>query len=230
MRKGFRNISGLFGLLTVMGLLGAAALLSYGLVIKSEAETLLRDVTALRVGSSTGTEASLFARRYKRLLFQVSDPCNDDSCSRIFRLQNRWLSASRLEPRAEFRVSISVKNGTIDSIGAFLFRAMPIFPTFDASAGMVDEYVELPRPAHYYFPTPVGKPYLKVVLDSHADPVQRQHAFGFSFRCLVKPGAGCDLPCDYLPLAWQDWKIYLKDIGFEGDFNSYYPKSGRCKP
>lgn len=229
MHKSIRNSLRLLFLLVVVIVLGAVVLLSYGLIIKSQAEALLKDLTAIKVGLSTGTEANLFAQKHQGLLFQVSEPCNSDSCSRIFRLQNTWLSTSRLEPLAEFRVNISVKNGTVDSIGAFLFRAMPISPTFDASAGVVDEYVELPRHGHYYFPTPVGKPYLKVVLDSHADPVQRQHAFAFSFRCLVKPG-GCDLPCDYLPFAWQDWKIHLQQASFAGDFNSYYPKGGRCKP
>jgi len=32
---------------------------------------------------------------------------------------------------------------------------------------------------------------------------QRQHAFAFSLECFTKPGGGCDLPCDYLPLAWE---------------------------
>jgi hypothetical protein len=60
----------------------------------------------------------------------------------------------------------------------------------------------------------VGKPYKKVLLDSHALPVQRKHAFAFSFRCLTKPGAGCDLSRDYLPDAWQDWREDLRDRGF----------------
>lgn len=145
------------------------------------------------------------------------------------------LSALRIEPPAEFNAHVSVKNGTVDSIGAYLFRSMPIFPTFNASAGMVDEYFEDPRQASfsgpYYFVTPVGKPYLRVVLDSHASPIQRQHAFDFSFRCLVKPGGGCDLPCDYLPSAWEDWKESLRDTPlWLKVFNDAYPKNARCRP
>ena len=59
---------------------------------------------------------------------------------------------------------------------------------------------------YYFVPTPICKPYLRISLDSHAASIQRKRAFDFSFRCLVKPGGGCDLPCDYLPSAWQDWK------------------------
>jgi hypothetical protein len=203
------------------------------LVVKSEAEGLLKDLVALRVGASTGVEARQFYKKHMRLLFEVSSPCDDDNCSRIFQVQNRRLSALRLEPPAKFNVSVSVKSGTVDSISASLFRHMPIFPTFDASAGMVREYARYPQNmldrGHYGFPTPVGKPYLAVRLDSQATPEQRRHAFAFSFRCLVKPGWGCDLPCDYLPLAWHDWQVQLRETGFTS-FNEYYPKSGRCKP
>src|SRR5262245_44336666 len=145
MGKSLRIALRILGLLSAVALLTSLVLLGYGLMVESQAKALLKDLIVLRVGSSTGAEARQFGQKYKKLLFQISQPCNDDSCSRIFRLQNRWLSALRLEPAAEFRVNVSVKNGTVDSIGAFLFRTMPIFPTFDASAGMVDEYIELPR-------------------------------------------------------------------------------------
>lgn len=213
---------------------GAAVLGCYAFVVKSQAESLLRDLSALKVGISTGVEARQFEQRHKRLLFQVSNDCNDDNCSRILTVQNRWLSALRLEPAAGFVANVSVKNGRVDEIGAYLYRSMPIYPTFDASAGMVDEYAQYPPHLsdheHYEFPTPVGKPYLRIRLDSHASAEQRRNAFAFSFRCLVKPGWGCDLPCDYLPSAWQDWKVHLRDVGFLDLFNKYYPKSARCGP
>ena len=216
--------------------IGAAAgvLGCYAVVIKSQAETLLRDLTALQVGVSTGAAARQFEQKHEGLLFQVSNRCNDDDCSRTFVPQNSWLSALKLEPAAEFRASVSVRNGKVDSLGAYLSRSMPIYPTFSASAGMVDEYAQYPQylraGAHYEFPTPVGKPYLRVRLDSEASPEQRRNAFAFSFRCLVKPGWGCDLSCDYLPSAWQDWKAHLRDIGFLDEFNKSYPANARCKP
>ncbi len=214
---------------------GTILLACYGALIKARAESLLKDLTTLKLGTSTGTEAGQFAEKHKKLLRQVTDECNDDDCSRTFSVQNKWLSALRIEPPAEFEAYVSVKNGTVDSIRAYLFRSMPIFATFNASAGMVDEYFEYPRQVsshgHYYFPTPVGKPYLRVVLDSHASPIQRQHAFDFSFRCLVKPGGGCDLPCDYLPSAWEDWKESLRDTPlWPKVFNDAYPKNARCRP
>jgi len=113
---------------------------------------------------------------------------------------------------------------------------MPIYPTFGASAGMVVEYLDYPkfrRPTtpHYFFPTPVGKPYLRVELDSQASTLERQHAYDFSFRCLTKPGGGCDLSCDYLPSAWQDWRESLKGSGLYPEvFYDHYPKSTRCEP
>lgn len=213
---------------------GAVLLTCYGLVIESQTVELLRDLTALKVGISTGIEAREFAQRHHGQILQASSPCDVNACAMIFRVQNSWLSKLRLEPPAMFEANFSVKNGTVDSIGATLLRSMAIYPTFQGSAGDVTETVELPRnlrsTAHYYFPTPVGKPYLRVALDSHATPIQRKHAFEFSFSCLVKPGGGCDLPCDYLPIAWQDWKASLLDDGLSlNDFDRSYPKNGRCR-
>lgn len=229
-----RTRSKLFSILAVGIAVGAAALGCYALVIKSQAETLLSDLTALKVGISTGVEAQQFERRHKRLLFQTSNGCSDDNCSRIFTVENRWLSALRLEPSAGFSASVNVENGKVRSIGAYLFRSMPIYPTFGASAGIVNEYSEYPQSSSdqtpYEFPTPVGKPYLRVHLNANASSDQRRHAFAFSFRCLVKPGWGCDLPCDYLPSAWQDWKVHLRDVGLADTFIKSYPKSERCSP
>jgi hypothetical protein len=215
--------------------LGASVVLtSYAFVIKSQAESLLKDVTALRVGESTETDALRFFEKHKKL--RSDRVCQQDYCATAFKVTNRPFAALRLEPYAEFYVGYTVKNQKVSAIHASLKRSMPIYPTFSASAGMVEEYAEYPpylvgREGQYSFPTPIGKPYLLVHLDSHATPTQREHAFAFSFRCLVKPGWGCDLPCDYLPLAWQDWKADLHNTGFPMDyFNRTYPNNARCKP
>jgi hypothetical protein len=230
LRMGLRFLS----VMVLVVFSGAAVLTCYGFVIESQSISLLNDLTALEVGKSTGIEARQFAQRHQRQIFQSSNPCDNDTCAMIFTVQNTWLSKLRVEPPAKFEVNFSVRNGTVDAIGAYLLRSMPIYPTFQGSAGDVTETVEMPRSLrsspHYFFPTPVGKPYLRVSLDSHASPIQRQHAFEFSFWCLVKPGGGCDLPCDYLPSAWQDWKVSLLDSGFPVyDFDEYYPKNVRCK-
>jgi hypothetical protein len=150
------------------------------------------------------------------------------------RIYNTWLSRLRLEPLAFFEADFRVEDGKVTWTLATLFREMPIFPTFGGSAGMVEERVEQldphDRDNHYYFPTPVGKPYLLVWLDSHVTPSQRQRAYDFSFWCLVKPGDSCNLPCDYLPLAWQDWKATLgSDPSDQESFNEHYPDNARCK-
>jgi len=212
----------------------AISLLCYAIVIRSQAEELLKDLTALTVGKSAEADAQQFTERHKRLF--TSRTCEKDYCVTGFTVRNRWLSAVRLEPLAEFYAEFTVRNGKVTRIHAKLARSMPIYPTFDASAGLVTERVEYPpqlagRQGHYAFPTPIGKPYLYVELDSQASAVQRKHAFAFSFRCLVKPGWGCNLSCDYLPLAWQDWKLELQDSGFPmSDFNEHYPNNARCTP
>jgi len=209
---------------------GALVLTVYGLVVKAQAESLLRDLTSLRVGVSGEAEVQRLIQRHKRY---VSGQHRDErGFSTAFRIENRWLSTLRLEPPAWFNASVSVERGRVNQIGASLFRAMNIYPTFGASAGMVVENIEnskaLQTP-HYYFPTPVGKPYLRVELDAEASEVQRHHAFDFSFRCLTKPGWGCDLPCDYLPSAWPDWKESLRGSAlYPAYFYERYPKSTRC--
>jgi hypothetical protein len=235
MKKNLRIWRGSLTVVPAVILSAAAILTCYGLLIKSQSTNLLNDLTNLEVGKSNGIEAKQFAQRHHRQIFQASSPCDVDTCSMIFRVQNPWLSNLRLEPPTWFEVNFTVRNGTVDSIGAYLFRSMPIYPTFQGSAGDVTESVEMPRSlgstsAHYFFPTPVGKPYLRVALDSHANPIQRHHAFDFSLWCLVKPGGGCDLPCDYLPSAWQDWKASLLDRGYPmHDFEEHYPKNARCR-
>jgi hypothetical protein len=208
-------------------------LTGYGLYIESQARGLLNDLTSLKSGQSTGVQAQEFIRRHQRWAFKTSSPCDGNTCVGSFRIYNTWLSELRLEPPAMFQADVSVSHGIVDYIGVSLFRYMPIFPTFQASAGDVIETVELPRyyPTHdhYFVPTPIGKPYLRISLDSHATPIRRQRAFNFSFRCLVKPGGGCDLPCDYLPAAFQDWKVSILHAGVPVDFDRAYPNNARCE-
>jgi hypothetical protein len=210
---------------------GASVLGCYALFIKAQAESLLKDVSALTVGSSTESDVEQLIRRHSQYL--DSYVSSKGIATTTFKVENRWLARLKLEPAAWFGAAIIVESGHVNHISARLMRSMDIYPTFQASAGMVDEYAEYPQyllsRGHYQFPTPVGKPYLRVQLDSHASTVQRRHAFDFSFWCLIKPGGGCDLPCDYLPSAWQDWKVYLQDVGFSDVFNQHYPKSSRCK-
>jgi hypothetical protein len=224
--------SRLLGWLAVLTAVGVAVLGAYALLTKSRAESPLKSVTALKVGVTTEAEVQQLAEQHRRSL--SSHSCEDGVCFTSFKVPNTWLSTLKLEPAAEFDANIHVKNGIVTSIHAALSRSMPIFPTFYASAGSVDEYDEIPQlmrsDAHVQFPTPVGKPYLRVMLDSHATAIQRERAFAFSFRCLVKPGGGCDLPCDYLPLAWQDWASSLRQSYFpQSDFDKLYPNNGSCR-
>jgi hypothetical protein len=131
----------------------------------------------------------------------------------------------------DFRASVRTSGGIVDLIHVELRRDTRAFPTSD-SAGITSEYLTYPAEIRrlgsesYWFPTPVGKPYLWVALTAKADNVQRQHAYAYSLTCLVKPGRGCDLPCDYLPLAWRDWESDLNERGF--GFDGHYSARARC--
>jgi len=218
--------------LVLLTLSGVLLLMLYAWGIRREASGLLGDLIALNVGTASGDDAERIAQQHRNSL--ANQNCQTAKCEYTFIITNRWLSELHLEPDASFRAGITVQNGIVIRVGVGLLRSMDIYPTFQASAGVVEEYAEMPKrfsyEGHYGFPTPVGKPYLKVELDRHADAVQRQHAFAFSFRCLTKPGGGCDLPCDYLPLAWRDWKADLQTTAFPmSDFDQAYPNNQRCK-
>ncbi len=128
--------------LAAVGLLASIGLACYGFIIRAQAELLLKDVAALRVGESTEADASHFFEKHRK--FSSNRTCQLDYCVTAFKVTNRWLEALGLEPYAEFYVGYTVKNGTVSAIHASLSRSMPIYPTFGASAGMVDEYAEYP--------------------------------------------------------------------------------------
>jgi hypothetical protein len=192
---------------------------------------MLHTLMELRPGLSSSADAERYVRRFRRYL--LSHDCDKSGCRYEFRIKNTALSRLHLEPSAAFTTGFTVRDGTVIRLGAGLVRTMDIYPTFGGSAGIVQEYSEFPEfyssQSHYTFPTPIGKPYLMVKLDSHASAEERKHAFEFSFRCLTKLGGGCDLPCDYLPSAWRDWKVDLQTSGFPmSDFNQTYRRNERC--
>ena len=115
----------------------------YAFFIKAQAESLLKDLTALTVGSSTESEVEQLTRKHSRYL--VSRESSGEVATTNFTVQNRWLSALKLEPAALFGASVSVKGGHAYRISAWLMRSMDIYPTFQASAGMVDEYADYPE-------------------------------------------------------------------------------------
>jgi len=223
------SLRGIF--LPLLFLFFAFGLTVYAFVIRETARSIPRDVTRsesasppLQASSGLSTSRKFswgWALRRPRM------------CYRVRGLQH-WLYRLKLEPIARFRVDVQSQNGTVNYIGVSLMQGTRVFPT-SPSAGITDEYQRLPErllrfsQPPYWFPTPVGKPYLSVALTDQASAVQREHAYAYSLICLIKPGRGCDLPCDYLPLAWCDWHAELEKQGFgAGGFGPYYPSPDRC--
>jgi len=145
-----------------------------------------------------------------------------------------WLYRLKLEPIARFHADVEADGGTVSFISVMLSRDTRVFAT-SPSAGITEEYLNVPKhmggvSTPYWFPTPVGKPYLRVALTAQASVEQREHAYTYSLECLTKIGGGCDLPCDYLPVAWHDWQAELEKHGFGvGGFGVYYPDHSRCR-
>jgi hypothetical protein len=223
----------LFWIPAIVLLFISSALAAYAFAIRASAKSILEDVYKLQVGASSNAELAALAKRHKHALKE--DHCDDRKCIVSFDVFNTWLYRLKLEPLARFRVDLEANNGTLNSINVLLSRDTGVFPTFP-SAGITEEYQRLPErmvkfsTPPYWFPTPVGKPYLRVALTSQATVAQREHAYAYSLDCLSKLGGGCDLPCDYLPLAWHDWQAELEKAGFGvGGFGPYYPNRDRCK-
>ncbi len=61
------------------------ALACYAVVIKSQAEGLLKDLTALTAGKSTEADAQQFTERHKRLF--TSRRCEKDYCVTVSRYE-----------------------------------------------------------------------------------------------------------------------------------------------
>jgi hypothetical protein len=207
----------------------------YAFVIQASARSLLTEVYTLKVGSSSVADLERLGARHRHILREHN--CDSQNCTMAFEIYNTWLYRTRLEPVARFRVDLEAEEGKLNHILVILSRDTRVFPTAP-SAGMTEEYHRLPQRLAgaasnppYWFPTPVGKPYLWVALSSQASDAQRQHAYAYSLRCLIKLGWGCDLPCDYLPLAWRDWQANLEKTGpfGAGGFGPYYPSRNRCE-
>jgi hypothetical protein len=164
------------------------------------------------VGTSTLSDVEKLAERHKSHFRWMGR--QGDRSDYSFEVPNTCLSYLHIEPAAKFDAWVAVSKRAVQSVQVDVMRDTRAFPTAP-SASMVDEYVKYPEyyragRTHYGFPTPLGKPYLPVGLDIRAAAEQRDQAYAFSLRCLVKPGGGCDLPCDYLPLAGRDWESGLE--------------------
>lgn len=212
--------------------LAVIALTLYGFATKAEARRILEDFYTLRVGVSSAAEVSSIVEKHKAHLSWTE--CRANSCSYFFEVTNNWLSRVRVEPAARFQAWVVVENGMVHNLHLEVQRETRIFPT-SPSGGIVDESLVVPEyyrsgDPHYSFPTPIGKPYLRVAIDAKSTPEQRRRVYALSLTCLVKPGGGCDLPCDYLPLAWKDWESETASVpATVGSFGDYYPNRSRCK-
>jgi len=209
-------------------ILGFAATFIYSRLLEKRAESLLHDVALLRVGISSDRDLAQIITRHQHEF--VGKHCDSSQCEYSFEVANTALAFLRLEPAAQFTAVVSIKDGSVEEIRVRLNRDTRVFST-SPSGGAINEYREFPKiegidRKPFEFATPVGKPYLRIDMDRHATAEQRRRAYAFSFKCLTKLGSGCDLPCDYLPLVWNDWMVEVKAIGF--DVDRYYPNVARC--
>ena len=203
--------------------------IAYGYVLKSTAAHLVRDLGALTVGTSTYLDAERIAKSYRHFRVQSwsqqPTTCGPEKCYFNFDLSNFLISRIRLVRPALFRATVAVGDDRVTAVD-IVFWGGPN----GVHGALVQEAQKSStfRGSPYSFPTPVGKPYLRVFVTAAATAVEKHHAFTIDATCLAS-WRRCDLGCDYLPLAWQDWKRQLAPWVDERSFLVSYPESTRCK-
>jgi hypothetical protein len=240
-RASTKRVLRLFASFLILLGLSVSSLLAYGFYLRCVADQLLADVKHLRVGESSYSDAERICRRYRRFQIvgkgsvpadanpannQFSDACTSDKCLFNFVIVNNPVARFRLIQEAAAHATIAVSGGKVRFVEMGVLGG-----PHGVNAGIVTAVEDSPqtnRPS-YEFPTPIGKPYLHVRITTAASTEIRERAWTLSTRCLMSR-TGCNIACDYLPLAWQDWKASLEQKGIdEHDFRISYPEDGRCK-
>jgi len=229
--------------LVVAGLLAAIAILGLGTVwvfmfrhyVRQTAEALLVDVKALRIGQSDFVDATRIAQKYRRFRIEGDasvpaspDPaenvfpagtCTSERCFFEFIIDNRPLSTLHLAHGASFTAAFAVLHGRVRYADVHLVGG----PDPGVNGGIVEEINSSDdQQPTYGFRTPIGKPYLRVILTPSALTTVRDRAFAMNMNCLVA-STNCDKPCDYLPLAWGDWKAEMEKDGQLDGLRTAYP-------
>jgi hypothetical protein len=119
----------------------AVGLAIYAVAIQSEAQSILEDVSGLRVGVSTTEEVKALAARHQHAL--RDEHCEPGKCSISFQIYNTWLYRLKLEPIAIFWAHVEANGETVSSITIMRSRETKVFPTFP-SAGITEEYSAMP--------------------------------------------------------------------------------------
>jgi hypothetical protein len=210
-----------------------SAAITYGYLLKRAAANLVHDVAGLTLGESTYADAKQIATSYRRFRVPAwgaestsTDTCTPEKCLFMFDLSNLVISRVNLVRPAILRATVAVNNGRVSSVGIVFWGGRGgVHGVFVEEAERFSNHAI----GAYSFPTPVGKPYLRVAVTPHASDSEKQHAFTIDVDCLASWRA-CDVACDYLPLAWQDWKKDLLTRGYDDkSFLVSYPQSTRCK-
>ncbi len=227
-----RTLFLMVALLAIGTLLG----LSYRLYLKHTADSLLTDVKALRIGQSDFADAMRIAQKYRRFRVEgnasvpaslnaaenafPANTCTSERCFFEFSIDNRPLSTLRLAHGASFTAVFAVLHGKVEYAQVHLIGG----PDPGVNGGIVEEInPQVDQQPAYGFRTPIGKPYLRVILTPSAPIPFRDRAFAVNMNCLAAL-TGCDKPCDYLPLAWGDWKAEMERKGWLDSLRTAYPK------
>jgi hypothetical protein len=233
-RKSGSFLRALFLVVAVLALLVVLGL-AYRRHLKHTAEALLTDVKALRIGQSDFADAMRIAQKYQRFRVEgnASVPaspepaenvfpaktCTSERCFFEFIIGNRPLSTLHLAHEASFNAVFAVLHGKVEYVQVHLIGG----PDPGVNGAIVEEIgTRTDQQPTYGFRNPIGSPYLGVILTPSAPTAVRDSAFDMNMNCLIA-STNCDKPCDYLPLAWSDWKSEMDRQGWLDSLRAAYP-------
>jgi hypothetical protein len=200
---------------------GVLAAFGYRFYLQRTAAALLADVKALKIGKPEFSDAQRIAEKYRRFRiygnasvpasFDASEnifpehACVPERCFFEFVIDNRLLSSLHLARGAAFTAAFAVLHGKVEYSEVHIVGG-----PYPGVFGAFVQETDVPRdyPVRRVFDTPIGKPYLYAKITPTTPAVIREHVFAMNLGCLLA-ATGCDKPCDYLPLAWDDWKAEL---------------------
>jgi hypothetical protein len=190
----------------------------YGWYLRLAAKHLRDDLVLLSESATGHSDLLRVADNYARFRVPAASKyCRgpNDSCVVEFEISNKLLSRIHLSKPSLFGARVIELNNRIAYIemglhGVEQARGVSAQTTYVIPDTPVAEIFDLSSRPPYSFAEPFGKPYMRTIVTNSASSEQKTKATAFDMGCLTS-FRGCNWPCDYLPLAWRDYRNVLPE-------------------
>jgi hypothetical protein len=209
----------------------------YSWYLRTTAQQLRDDLVLLTGTSGSHSDVLRLAEKYARFRvpavffvrtseglkysFGPTDSCTNHSCVLEFEVPNNLLSRIHLAKPSLFGATVVEVDNRISYVemmldGAEQARGVGARTTYMLPNTVISEgFPDFSSRPPYSFAGPFGKFHMRTILSDSASPEQKRKATAFNLGCLTSV-RGCNWPCDYLPLAWRDYRDALPEDVVEG--------------